>query len=93
MTEPERRPAPEPLATDEVRVVAVGTVLFAIGLVLTLVFHDRLEDDGRGDWVWIMACGVLLGLIGLRTVRRRRDALGQTQTDDPSTSEPGPNLP
>jgi hypothetical protein len=93
VTEPERRPAPEPLATDEVRVVAVGTVLFAIGLVLTLVFHDRLEDDGRGDWVWIMACGVLLGLIGLRTVRRRRDALGQTPTDDPSTSEPGPNLP
>ncbi len=93
MTEPERRPAPEPLATDEVRVVAVGTVLFAIGLVLTLVFHDRLEDDGRGDWVWIMACGVLLGLIGLRTVRRRRDTLGQTQTGDPSTGEPGPNLP
>jgi len=93
VTEPERRPAPEPIATDEVRVVAVGTLLFAIGLVLTLVFHDRLEDDGRGDWVWIMACGVLLGLIGLRTVRRRRDALGQTQTDDPSAREPGPNLP
>jgi len=93
VTEPERRPAPEPIATDEVRVVAVGTLLFAIGLVLTLVFHDRLEDDGRGDWVWIMACGVLLGLIGLRTVRRRRDALGQTPTDDPSAREPGPNLP
>jgi hypothetical protein len=93
VTEPERRPAPQPLATDEVRVVAVGTVLFAIGLVLTLVFHDRLADDGRGDWVWIMACGVLLGLIGLRTVRRRRDALGQNPMNDPSTGEPGPNLP
>jgi len=93
VTQPERRPAPEPIATDEVRVVAVGTALFAIGLVLTLIFHDRLEDGGRGDWVWIMACGVLLGLIGLRTVRRRRDALRRTLTDDPSTGEPGPNLP
>ena len=80
-------PGPEPGSPLERRAVR------QVGLVLTLVFHDRLEDDGRGDWVWIMACGVLLGLIGLRTVRRRRDALGQTPTDDPSTSEPGPNLP
>ena len=93
MTEPERRPAPEPVATDEVRVVAVGTALFAIGLVLTVVLHGRLEDDGRGDWVWIMACGVLLGLIGLRTVRRRRDIPPTDARNDPSTGEPGPNLP
>ena len=93
MTQPERRPAPEPMETDEVRVVAVGTVLFAIGLVLTLVLHDRLEDDGRGDWVWIMACGVFLGLVGLRSVRRRREHLRRDRTNDPSTGEPGPNLP
>ncbi|MDX6235170.1 MAG: hypothetical protein QOH68_4337 [Nocardioidaceae bacterium] len=93
MTEPERRLAPEPVASDEVRVVAVGTVLFAIGLVVTVVLHERLEDDGRGDWVWIMACGVLLGLIGIRTVRRRRGSLRTDATNDPSTGEPGPNLP
>ena len=94
MTQPERRPAPEPIATDEVRVVAVGTALFAIGLVLTLIFHDRLEDDGRGDWVWIMACR--------RVARPDRPPdrpptpgrpAAQTATDDPSTGEPGPNLP
>ena len=90
MTQPERRPAPEPMETDEVRVVAVGTALFALGLVLCLVLHDRLEDDGRGDWVWIMACGVLLGLIGLRTVRRRRDALRHAATDHPPADESGP---
>lgn len=93
MTEPDHRPAPEPMETDEVRVVAAGTVLFAIGLVLTVVLHGRLEDDGRGDWVWIMACGVLLGLIGLRTVRRRRVTLRTDAANDPSSGEPGPNLP
>ena len=66
-----RRPAPEPLATSDVAAVAVGTALWAIALVLTLVLHDRLADDGRGDWVWIAAAGVFLGLIGLWHVRRR----------------------
>lgn len=52
-------------------VVAVGTALWAIGLVLALVLHGRLADDGRGDWVWVAAAGVFLGLVGLRHVRRR----------------------
>ncbi len=68
---PPRRPAPEPLETSDVAVVAIGTVLWAIALVLTLVLHDRLVDDGRGDWVWIAAAGLFLGVIGLWHVRRR----------------------
>ena len=66
-----RRQAPEPLATSDVAAVAVGTALWAIALVLTLVLHDRLADDGRGDWVWVAAAGVFLGLVGLWHVRRR----------------------
>ena len=92
MTEP-RRPAPEPLETDEVRVVVVGTLLFAVGLVLTLVLHGRLAEHGHGDWVWIMVCGVLLGLVGIRTVRRRRDAVRREVAVDPSTRGTGPNPP
>ncbi len=84
MTEP-RRPDPEPLRTDEVRVVAIGTGLFALGLVVSLVLHGRLEEQGRGSWVWVMACGVLLGLIGLRTVRRRRVALRRGLSAEPTT--------
>ncbi len=86
-----RRPAPEPLETDEVRVVAIGTALFALGVVLTLALHGRLADDGRGDWVWIMVCGVFLGLVGLRTVRGRRDAARRDPADDPSTRGTDPN--
>jgi hypothetical protein len=92
VTEP-RRPALEPLQTDEVRVVAVGTALFALGLVLTLVLHDQLDDHGRGDWVWVMVCGVLLGLVGIRTVRRRREALRREASEDPSDGGTDPNLP
>jgi hypothetical protein len=71
----EPRPAPEPVQSDEVRVILVGTVVFALGLVVTLVAHGRLEDDGHGDWVWIMLCGVALGVLGTWVVSRRRDAL------------------
>lgn len=71
----EVRPAPEPVQSDEVRVILVGTVVFAVGLVVTLLAHGRLEDDGHGDWVWIMLSGVGLGVLGIWIVSRRRNAL------------------
>lgn len=72
---PPRRPDPEPIETDEVRIVTVGTVLWAVALVASLVFHGRLADAHQGDWTWIFLAGTFLGLLGLRYVRRRRDAI------------------
>jgi uncharacterized protein DUF2530 len=72
---PPRRPDPEPLETDDVKVVVVGTAVWFVALVLTTVFHSRLADDGRGDWVWIALAGFLLGLVALRHAVRRRAAM------------------
>ena len=83
-----RRPAPEPIESDDVLVVTVGTALWAVGLVVTLVLHDRLSEHGNGDWVWIMAAGLFLGLVGIRYVRRRRTALRAAQTDPSRADEP-----
>ena len=69
-------------------VVTVGTALWAVGLVVTLVLHDRLSEHGNGDWVWIMAAGLFLGLVGIRYVRRRRTALRAAQTDPSRADEP-----
>lgn len=69
-----RRPDPEPTESDDVAVVTVGTVLWAVGLLVSVVLRDRLDGQGRGDWVWVTAAGVLLGLVGIRYVRRRRAA-------------------
>jgi hypothetical protein len=73
------------MESDDVLVVTVGTALWAVGLVVTLVLHDRLSEHGNGDWVWIMAAGLFLGLVGIRHVRRRRTALraGHTETSRP----------
>ena len=87
-----RRPAPEPVESDDVLLITVGTALWAAGLVVTLVLHDRLSDHGNGDWVWIMAAGFFLGLIGIRHVRRRRAALRVAQTDT-SRADEAPDVP
>ena len=71
-------------------VVTVGTALWALGLVATLVLHDRLTEHGNGDWAWIMAAGLFLGLVGIRHVRRRRASVRAGQTD-PSRTDAAPN--
>jgi hypothetical protein len=78
------------MESDDVLVVTVGTALWAVGLVVTLLLHDRLSEHGNGDWVWIMAAGLFLGLVGIRYVRRRRTALRAAQTD-PSRADEPPN--
>ena len=72
-------------------IVTVGTALWAVGLVATLVLHDRLSEHGNDDWVWIMAAGLFLGLVGLRHVRRRRAALRAGRTG-PAPDGETPNL-
>jgi len=63
------------METDDVRVVALGTALWLVALVLALVFHGHLSAHDNGDWVWIALAGSFLGFVGLRYVRRRQRAL------------------
>ena len=71
----ERRPDPPPLETDDVKIVAAGTVAWALAFVVLVVL--RLSGSGVHAW-WIEMCaaGALLGLIGIRYCVRRRNALG-----------------
>jgi peptidoglycan/LPS O-acetylase OafA/YrhL len=70
-----RRPDPPPLETDDVRTVAVGTGLWALGLVVLAVL--RLTDATRVEtwWMVMCACGLVLGLAGVRYCQRRRAAI------------------
>lgn len=69
-----RRPDPEPLETDDVRIVAVGTVLWAVALMV-LVVGRLLGYAVHGWWIAMCACGALLGCVGVRYCQRRRDAI------------------
>jgi FtsH-binding integral membrane protein len=66
----DRRPDPPPLATDDRATVLVGIGLWLVALVVTLVLHARLADQGRAWWIWTAVTGVLLGLAGLVYLRR-----------------------
>lgn len=69
-----RRPDPEPLELDDTRVVALGTLAWALAL-LGLLAADLLGADVHGWWLAMCLCGIALGLIGLRYVARRKQAL------------------
>jgi hypothetical protein len=86
---PPRRPDPEPLETDDVRAVTLGTVAWGVLLVVLLALHGRLDEDGRGSWVWVAAAGFGLGLVGVRHVRRRRAALSRAVPRPVDGTAPG----
>lgn len=71
-----RRPDPEPLETNDVRIVAGGTVLWGVAL-LALVVARFAGADVHGWWIGMCAYGLGLGLLGVRYCQRRRDAIAR----------------
>jgi hypothetical protein len=72
--EPVPQHAPPPIApvdVDGVGAITYGTVAWAVGVVLCLVFRSRLAESGREWWLWVCVTGALLGVAGLVFVRRR----------------------
>lgn len=61
----------EPIDPAGTRVLAVGTVLWAIALIGTMVFRQQLAADGNGWWLWTCLAGVLFGLVGVGFFARR----------------------
>lgn len=66
----ERRPDPAPVAADDRTPVIVGTLLWVVVLLATLVVGlsaGRLD----GVWLWTGVVGIVLGLLGLAYTQRR----------------------
>lgn len=76
----ERRPAPEPLKTDDRRAVLVGIIVWLALLLVTLIMRDTLVLTGRGWWIWTCAAGAGLGVLGLAYLHHREVS---TRDDDP----------
>jgi hypothetical protein len=84
----DRRPDPEPLEADEPKVVAVGTVLFTVALLVLLLVRERLEAAGTEWLIGSSVTGIVLGLVGLVYTRRRRDALVRRRTPERDAVQP-----
>ncbi|HEY5836240.1 DUF2530 domain-containing protein [Streptomyces sp.] len=69
------REAPEPLEANDVMTVVVGTIVWFALFVVQLPFYGWYSDHGHTWWIWTCAAGGCLGLVGLRYVTARRDAI------------------
>jgi fatty acid desaturase len=72
----ERRPDPEPLETNDVALVAAGTVAWLVALVVLLVLKAT-GSDVHTWWITMCLAGTVLGLIGVRTCQRRHVAIAR----------------
>jgi hypothetical protein len=75
----QRRPDPPAWETDDVPVVAAGTALWAVALVVLAVLDLTGAASVHRWWLEMCGCGVALGLAGIRYIRRRRAAVRQSR--------------
>lgn len=76
--EPDRAEV-KPLDLDGVGALVVGTVLWAVALVVMLVFRSDLEANDNSWWLWTCLAGFVLGLGGIAYTRWRRDAINRVK--------------
>jgi hypothetical protein len=62
---------PEPIAIDTTKVIQIGTALWGLALVVTLL-APALHQGDRHWWPWACVAGFLGGWLGLLYVRRGR---------------------
>jgi hypothetical protein len=66
----------KPIETDGINLLYVGTFLFAIATFALIYQPDVIDDQTQMIWLRITIMGTVLGLIGLRIIKRRRKRLG-----------------
>ena len=61
----------KPLEVNGITAVTLGTGIWAVATLVMVLMRDQLEAAGRGDWIAIGVCGIILGLLGIRYTKRR----------------------
>lgn len=67
--------AATPLDVDGVGATQVGTALWAIALVVLLIFRDELAEHGNEWWIPTAVAGVVVGALAIAYTRWRRAAI------------------
>jgi hypothetical protein len=65
-----------PIEADGINLLYIGIILFAIATFVLISQPSFISDQTRVVWVPITIMGNILGLIGLRIIKRRRKRLG-----------------
>jgi hypothetical protein len=68
-----------PLEVNGITAVTIGTGLWSVATLVMVLMRDQLEASGRGDWIAIGVCGIILGLLGMRYTKRRAARIEQAK--------------
>ena len=60
-----------PLEVNGITAVTIGTGIWSVATLIMVLMRDQLEVAGRGNWIAIGVCGIILGLLGMRYTKRR----------------------
>jgi hypothetical protein len=60
-----------PLEVNGITAVTVGTGIWSVATLVMVLMSDQLVASGRGNWISIGVCGIILGLLGMRYTKRR----------------------
>lgn len=71
LSESERKPDPEPAATNAALAIWIGIALWLIALAAIWFLSPQLPSEKLAWWPYTCVIGVLLGLVALPIVRRR----------------------
>ena len=66
----------KPIEADGINLLYIGTFLFALASVVLIYQPSFIDDQTQNVWIRVTIMGIVLGLIGLRIVKRRRKRLG-----------------
>ena len=60
-----------PLEVNGITAVTIGTGIWSVATLIMVLMRDQLEASGRGNWIAIGVCGIILGLLGMRYTKHR----------------------
>jgi hypothetical protein len=66
----------KPIEADGINLLYIGTFLFTLATVVLIYQPSFIDDQTQNVWIKVTIMGIVLGLIGLRIVKRRRKRLG-----------------
>jgi hypothetical protein len=66
----------KPIEADGINLLYIGTFLFTLATVVLIYQPSFIDDQTQNVWIRVTIMGIVLGLIGLRIVKRRRKRLG-----------------
>lgn len=58
--------------SDAVLPVVIGTVVWAVALIVLIVLRPQLEENGSTWWIGVAVVGLITGLLATAFLTRRR---------------------